>query len=176
MRPRRLPIGRAGILLAVAGLAAACSSPTSPRVASLGSTSTPPAPAASGDATAPDYGKAVAYAQCMRTHGVLDFPDPNAQGNFLIRGGNRQNMSRANASCAHLLPDGGRPTPAELQAALAQALKLTQCMRAHGLANFPDPVVSNGDIEIHLRGVDPQSTQFQRAQRACAKFTPGGGP
>jgi hypothetical protein len=30
-----------------------------------------------------NYQKAVAYAQCMRTHGVPDYPDPNSQGVFM---------------------------------------------------------------------------------------------
>ena len=32
------------------------------------------------------YQKAVAFAQCMRSHGEPGWPDPNSQGNFLING------------------------------------------------------------------------------------------
>jgi hypothetical protein len=41
-------------------------------------------------------------------------------------------------------------------------------MRRHGLTNFPDPIFSHGDIG--QRGFDPNSPQFQSAQKACALF------
>jgi hypothetical protein len=47
-------------------------------------------------------------------------------------------------------------------------------MRAHGVANFPDP---NGQGVIHIVGVgvDPGSPAFQSAQTACQKLSPKGG-
>jgi hypothetical protein len=47
-------------------------------------------------------------------------------------------------------------------------------MRAHGIANFPDPSASGG-IQLPA-GANPQSPGFQSAQRACSKLLPGGGP
>lgn len=47
-------------------------------------------------------------------------------------------------------------------------LKFAQCMRSHGVTNFPDPSPGGG---IHLdksSGIDPSSPVFQRAQKACA--------
>ncbi|MBV8429676.1 MAG: hypothetical protein JO244_00825 [Solirubrobacterales bacterium] len=53
-------------------------------------------------------------------------------------------------------------------------IRFSDCMRAHGLANFPDPG-SGGGIQIP-NGVNPQAPAFQAAQNACFKLLPGGGP
>jgi hypothetical protein len=57
----------------------------------------------------------------------------------------------------------------------ANGARFSACMRSHGVSNFPDP---NGKGEIHLdssTGVNPQSAQFQAAQKACRKLLPNGG-
>jgi hypothetical protein len=56
----------------------------------------------------------------------------------------------------------------------ATGIKVADCMRAHGVPNFPDPS-SGGGIQLP-NGVDPQAPAFQSAQRACFKLFPGGGP
>jgi hypothetical protein len=56
------------------------------------------------------------------------------------------------------------------------------CMRKHGVPNFPDPD-SKGRIRItsgvgrngQKTGVDTNSPQFRKAQRACRKLQPNGG-
>ena len=60
-----------------------------------------------------------------------------------------------------------------LTAALAQALQLSRCMRAHGITGYPDP---NGQGTISVAagpGIDPRSPLFQRAQRACQSLDNG---
>jgi hypothetical protein len=52
-----------------------------------------------------------------------------------------------------------------------KALKLSECMRANGVPNFPDP---NGQGVIQGSGIDPNSPQFQKAQQTCAKQLGGG--
>jgi hypothetical protein len=52
-----------------------------------------------------------------------------------------------------------------------KALKLSECMRANGVPNFPDP---NGQGVIQGSGIDPNSAQFQKAQQTCAKRLGGG--
>src|SRR5215472_9481228 len=32
------------------------------------------------------YQQALAYSQCMRSHGVPGFPDPDSQGNLIVQG------------------------------------------------------------------------------------------
>jgi hypothetical protein len=86
----------------------------------------------------------------------------------------------ASKDCRHLLPNGGQPTPAEQAKALAQALKMSQCMRSHGITDFPDPQSgAGGSIRISLHNspgsdLNPNSPQFQAAQKACQGFGPAG--
>lgn len=57
----------------------------------------------------------------------------------------------------------------------SQALRYAACMRSHGLQDFPDPS-SDGGFQISSgRGIDPGSSQFQAAQKACRKFLLRGG-
>jgi hypothetical protein len=79
-------------------------------------------------------------------------------------------------TCRKLLPNGGVPTPAEQAQAKVQLLKLSACMRSHGLANFPEPNAQGGLQINSSSGLNPNSPQFQAAQKACASFAPGGGP
>jgi hypothetical protein len=56
-----------------------------------------------------------------------------------------------------------------------------KCMRAHGVAGFPDPTPSaGGGGQIQIRGgpgtgIDPNSTVFQGAENACKSLLPNGG-
>ena len=54
-----------------------------------------------------------------------------------------------------------------------EALRFSQCMRANGVPNFPDP---NGQGVIQGSGIDPSSPQFATAQKACAKYMGAGKP
>ncbi len=56
--------------------------------------------------------------------------------------------------------------------ATREALKFSECMRANGEPNFPDP---NGQGVIQGSGIDPKSPAFQKAQKACAKDVAAGG-
>jgi hypothetical protein len=124
----------------------------------------------------------LAFSHCMQTHGVPDFPEPNSQGVVQGSGINPTSPSfqAANKDCRHLLPNGGQPTAAQQAHALAQALKFSQCMRSHGLADFPDPQSQpGGGIAIRIRAgqgsdMNPQSPQFEAAQQACQGIM--GGP
>jgi hypothetical protein len=53
--------------------------------------------------------------------------------------------------------------------------QFASCMRSHGEPNFPDPD-AQGNLTINpSSGIDPSSSRFQAAQRACAKYLPNGG-
>ena len=52
-----------------------------------------------------------------------------------------------------------------------QALQFSQCMRAHGVTNFPDP--TGRGIQITPgSGINPQSPAFQTAQKTCDHTCP----
>lgn len=62
--------------------------------------------------------------------------------------------------------------------AAAGIYRYPACMRSHGVANFPDPTVSDGGQKVAIR-VTPSVTNspaFKSAQQACAKYLPNGGP
>jgi hypothetical protein len=135
-------------------------------------------------------GSPLAYAQCMRAHGVPDFPDPNAQGGFSFQGGQEGDLGpdspafqQANEDCQQDTPVSGighGPSPAQIAQLQTQALKFSECMRSHGLADFPDPVfhTGGGGISISIKGgpgsdLSPNSPAFQDAQQACQKLLPG---
>jgi hypothetical protein len=118
------------------------------------------------------YQKDLAYAQCMRSHGVPNFPDPSSNGMFAINGINLENGTgkAAENACKHLLPNGGVVPAAQQQQRIHQLLVFAECMRSHGVPKFPDPT-SNG-LNFRGAGIDPQSPQFQAAQQACQSLMP----
>jgi hypothetical protein len=68
-------------------------------------------PSARGEAARPpaDMQALLRYARCMREHGVADFPDPSADGDFRAPAGSRgakdPNLERANQACRQLDPN-----------------------------------------------------------------------
>ena len=119
-----------------------------------------------------------AFADCMRSHGVPDFPAPDIQGAALIsaKSGVDPNSPRfqsAEKACGSLMPG---PTPAEVAKEQSQALSYSACMRAHGVPSFPDPVISGGNIGLVPRGIDRSSPHFLLAQKACQGDRPGLAP
>jgi hypothetical protein len=128
------------------------------------------------------FDKALAYSQCMRSHGLPNFPDPNSPGQLpQLQMGRNGVAQQAQNACRHLqesyLMSGGQMTGEQQQHALSQLVKYAACMRGHGEPNFPDPTAGNGGIGFGSQtsgpnsdigpGVDPKSPQFQAAQQAC---------
>jgi hypothetical protein len=169
-RPRPARLGLMGVLLAMAGvvLLAACSSSSD-------------ATASGGSSTSSAYAKALAYAQCIRAHGIPNQPDPNSKGQFIIPNGT-SNFPGSNVSaavrdaaakaCQKLLPPSLAQGPPQSQGAKAtsQGLKFSACMRSHGVPNFPDPA-ANGSITLPP-GMNAESPQFQAAGKACQSLMP----
>jgi hypothetical protein len=90
--------------------------------------------------------KAVKFAECMRANGVPHFPDPDAKGavNFGVDV-SREVWLKAVDACKALKPPGAlssKRTPKEQ----AASLRFAQCVRDHGVKDFPDPV--NGEPMI----------------------------
>jgi hypothetical protein len=98
-----------------------------------GSSAKPSNAAASG-------GSPLKVAQCIRSHGVPDFPDPSPGGTSVIPSWiNPQAPAflSAQKACAKFLGRGG-PWAADASEKVA-LLNLARCMRSHGVPNFPDP-------------------------------------
>lgn len=198
-------LAAATVLAATALLATGCGGSSSgPSVAHLGSnTSSSADPAGGGsspesESSASAQQKMIAFAHCMRTHGVPEFPEPSegrlmfhrSDRNGRVTGVNPQSAQfrAAMKACAKLAPKGGKPpSPAEQAKLQERALHFARCMRTHGVPSFPDPKFSSGGGGFGIRigggrrgpsGIDPSSPKFQAAQRACQSIMPGpkGGP
>ncbi len=189
-RPRRA----FGVSLAIAGLAAmgllaaACGGGSKdPGAAGAGRTTTTAAPsAAASSGQSGQISQAqqlLELVQCVRSHGVPNFPDPSPTAGILgmieNSGVNPETpaFQAAWQACKKYGP-GANLTPAQTAAQNAKGVQESQCMRSHGVPNFPDPTTGPvGEPVINLRGtgIDPGSpTAVQAAaSRACAKLFPG---
>jgi hypothetical protein len=189
---RRYLLPVAAALLGLALAAAACSSdPSTPGVAGSGTGATSTTAASASNQGMPTLTPAqraaqLAYSKCMRAHGVTNFPDPDSQGRILIQGGPGSGLNgdspvfkNAQKACQSKQP---KPTPAQQAQAQAYALRVAQCMRAHGIKDYPDPSSGSGGISIRLNNspgsdLNPNNPLFQRAQAKCmpnAPKLPGG--
>jgi hypothetical protein len=182
--PLTLTLGGLSLLIAACGGGASPSSvasigkATSTTVAGADAAGTTPVDAAD---QAKHYAQALKFSQCMRAHGIADFPDPSAGGGILISGvgpNSELNPSSPQFSAAQNACQKYQFHPSVQQQAQAQAraLAFAACMRKNGVPNFPDPqFMSGGRIaEKITSGVDPNSPTFQAAQQKCAGT--GGGP
>jgi hypothetical protein len=133
----------------------------------------------------------------MRAHGLPNFPDPSRSGGHGIQlsagpdsgvNPSAPAFRTAQKACQHLLPGGG-PTSGHPSAQdKAQMLQVSQCMRAHGITDFPDPTTSqpsagkgfsmaigrNGVFLAVPDSINPHSPAFLRAAAAC-NFGPKNG-
>ena len=137
----------------VAGCGGSSRSPTA-TPASGASTSAPSTTTAPAVTTAASGGgpaaAALAFSDCMRSAGVPNFPDPKPGGGFEfpVTGGNLASPAfrSAQAKCRKLLPGGGPPGPGSTTHPSAQTLaklvRIAECMREHGISQFPDPRTS----------------------------------
>jgi hypothetical protein len=125
--------------------------------------------------------KAVAYARCMRGHGVPDFPDPTASPGggfgFQINGGPGTDLNAGNPkfraagnTCRSLLPGGGGHQPISV-AKLVAEVKWAHCMRSHGVPGFPDPDAQGAFDSSRF---DDSSPAFQAASQECQSVEPSG--
>jgi hypothetical protein len=111
----------------------------------------------------------LAFATCMRAHGLPNFPDPDSNGQFNLAGIN-QNSPQARRAFQACGSSGANTDPGQRSQWMAQGLKFSRCMRAHGVPNFPDPN-SNGQNSVQVNGQNPL---FQQALKACRPLLSGG--
>jgi len=116
----------------------------------------------------------------MRRHGVHDFPDPSTPSGggvtFHLGGGpgsdlNRNNptLEAASQACRTLLPGGQAGAASTTQ--IAEEVRWAECLRSHGVPDFPDP---NRSGAIDSAKLNPASPAFQRANAACKSLQPSG--
>jgi hypothetical protein len=131
---------------------------------------------------------ALAWVNCMRTHGEPNMPDIAVNGTNVsvnIQAGSgvdphSPQFTAAFKACRHLLrgeksgaAGGTTISPAD-QAAY---LKAVACMRAHGYPKFPEPVFQGNNVSFNTTTpIDTKSPQYQRAANTCDKLIPAGLP
>ena len=173
---------RAGSLAVMAGVAlltVACGGNS----ASTGSSGSPRAAGATSSAT-----NQVAFAQCMRAHGIPNYPDPSSVSGPVDSsqlGVSDATYESARTTCNHMSPQphaNAGLTTAQEQHVLGELLNVAKCMRSHGVSNFPDPNSAStiwgsggGQIFTLPSGIDPSSPQFTSARNACKSLMPGNG-
>jgi hypothetical protein len=144
MRRKRRPLA-ALALIAMVVLISACGSSAPAGSGSSGG----------GDPTATAHEKAVKFAECIRSNGVSEFPDPDASGQFAYGipsyssplNPSSAAWQKAIGACKTLEPPRFIPTqftPKQLSA----RLKFAQCVRANGVPDFPDPTATGPLVNV----------------------------
>jgi hypothetical protein len=195
-RPRRARPPTPRIVAAII-VAAALALPAAACSGSPSSTGADGSPSA-GDS--PGSPSAVGYSDCMRSHGVPDYPDPSngqlPKGGAQAFGVSNPVFSAAQSACHHLLPDAGSfqeqasqcmlagdCPPSLVQQMLATDRKFAQCMRSHGVPNWPDPTIGPGGQPVfdltkvgithsqtHSPPMSKTITECQRLEAATLTF------
>ena len=139
----RRELGPLAALAMAALISAGCGSNAPSETATATSTGTASSASANGKKKLTARDKAVKFAECIRAHGVSDFPDPDAKNQFQYGVSVSPAVwNKAVSACKDLQPPGtlsGKRTPKQQ----SDALKFAQCMRDNGVKDFPDP--ANGD-------------------------------
>jgi hypothetical protein len=167
----------AAAAIAAATVIAACGS-TSPSSSSSSSAGAPPTQAQIQQTEQ----AAVRFADCMRSHGVSNFPDPTTSPRDFKQAldpttAHSPAFQPAVSACQRLLPRGGQnsqsppPSHAQIEAEIAFA----GCLRSHGFPSFPDPSTT-GELTHEMlagAGIDIHQPAVVQAADGCAGVTHG---
>lgn len=118
--------------------------------------------------------------QCIRSHGLPDFPDPvkNPQtGNWQLATGASAPPQHVLIACESIiarLPNQGNAQGPQISSSeLAQYRRFAQCMRRQGLLSWPDPN-PDGTFTLPI-GMSSVRGAYQRQMAACDKYAPAAG-
>lgn len=188
LRRRGVPVAAVIATASLALLVAACG----------GSASATGSGGASNAGGSPSSLSAVGYSHCMRSHGVPNFPDPDSSGQLPKGDAQRFGVSSsqlqaARQACQQLLPNNGGAINADsiqqcmmaddcpqalVQQVVNEERNFAQCMRSHGVPNWPDPTIDSEGrpvfaISISKDGLDPYSPQIWAKGNECSRLMPG---
>jgi len=144
------------------------------------------APAQGGPPTmsAAERQHALAFARCMRSHGVPSFPDPQVStsgGSTAIRQVAPASavaspaFKEAEKACAGLEPGPSNGGPDGHGPGKQVLLASARCLRAHSISGFPDPN-AQGRLTLAMvsaAGVEVHALAFFTAARRCVGVTHG---
>jgi hypothetical protein len=164
-RPRRRPaLLASGVMLATAVALGGCGSGSN----AAGGTATAQARSTPDDVT-------MAIVTCYRAHGDPSFPDPvydpaDGRWHFAVSPGSAPASTRQ--ACQHLFPSNNASPPVP-QAQFQQLVRLAECLRQHGVPNWPDPD-PNGSVPLPP-SLLKKSPNWVQATKACSRLMPSGG-
>jgi hypothetical protein len=196
--PGRLVVAGAAAAVVI-GLASCTGGTHSPHVANLGTSragggnSTTNSRGGTSATTRPSSNPTVLldeWATCMRSHGDPNQADPTITADKVIditwdpsipggidgtnKGGQGNSgpgqYCRSYLDAAQSALRGGQT---QEQPSQAQLLKFSECMRANGVPDFPDPSAGGGlSISLNAGGdLNPNSPVFKNASKLCAQKT-----
>ncbi|TDC72776.1 hypothetical protein E1193_27025 [Micromonospora sp. KC606] len=115
--------------------------------------------------------RALKFVECMREQGI-DMPDPDPETGGVgmeFDDSTEDKMKAASEACRQYMPSEGeaRTRSAEDTENLR---KFAQCMREHGLDEFPDP--GPDGLSLDGTGLDPKDAAFKAAEEACKDLRP----
>ncbi|HUA72757.1 MAG TPA: hypothetical protein VMA96_16795 [Solirubrobacteraceae bacterium] len=147
--------------------------------------SAPPGAATTTNAsadTSSHHSTQIRFSECMRSHGVPDFPDPNpnattSSGAVTMVLGivlpqtidvHAPAFRSALNECRKLVT-GAAPKGAVPAATRLRLIQQAECMRKHGVPNFPDPTFGPGGGIAQAVGAGPNSGSpaFEHALAVC---------
>jgi hypothetical protein len=179
MHRRRSPVFASVVGIAACSLlAAGCGGAGSPGLAGGAATTSATTAAAATTQNGP-----LAFARCMRSHGLPKWPDPISGGVFdkttLRQTGYSVGQVRAveDGPCNHLLGAVSHQGPTITAADRVDYLKAAACMRTHGFPGFPDPTFQDSGVQLAVPpSIDQDSSRFTSAATICTKLIPAGLP
>jgi hypothetical protein len=180
--PRVITIAAAASVLAL--VVAGCGGGGSPGVATVASSTTAAkAPTQNGTMTTRSgrLATALAFARCMRSHGIPNWPDPTSDGGFDKSKLRQLDVSEPRITAledtlCHFTFGGGPASDQQSRIQLADELSFARCMRSHGVTRFPDPTAQSAvTLEmVQAQGIDLHSPAVLRVVTACLPASHGG--
>src|SRR6185437_15055216 len=112
-------------------------------------------------------GPSVAKLAAPTSSAAASAPGGSAPGNSTPGSSTPDNASPGSSALAGSAPPKGE----------AGLLAYSQCMRSHGVPDFPDPVGNSLQLRVSQSSdLDPTSPQNVAAQKACKSLQPAGPP
>jgi hypothetical protein len=132
-------------------------------------------------------GSALAFARCMRSHGVRHWPDPDARGavdksklTTQQLGVSASVIRTAGKACQQLLPQSSQPSQAQNQKVMSALWKFARCLRADGVTHWPDPLAESDPgqpgtpgFPRSMPGVNQNAPQVKAALNKCQHLMAG---
>jgi hypothetical protein len=115
---------------------------------------------------------ALAFAECLRAHGV-EVEDPQPGKGLAVEAGGDPTTKQALAACHGKLGDAGQELGAEEGEEFKEGwLAFAKCVRGQGIDMGDPTFLGPGKVHLDIEGIDTESPAFEAAAEACQGLTP----